>query len=168
MTAPRMRAGTTDRQAAVDLLSRHFTEGRLTAGEFDERVAKAYASTYLDELPELSVDLPAEEPRRGPGTRRPGSDGVGQFGPPGPWSGPGRPGLYGPGMRGPGSSGPGMRRPPRFLAVFVVLAVILSISAMSHGFFPFPVIWVAVLLLLLSRGSHRRRWAEQSRWEHRR
>ena len=92
MTAPRMRAGTTDRQAAVDLLSRHFTEGRLTAGEFDERVAKAYASTYLDELPELSVDLPAEEPRRGPGSRRPGPDGFGQFGPPGPWSGPGRPG----------------------------------------------------------------------------
>ena len=155
MTAPRMRAGTTDRQAAVDLLSRHFTEGRLTAGEFDERVAKAYASTYLDELPELSVDLPAEEPRRGPGSRRPGPDGFGQFGPTGPWSGPGRPGPYGPGMRGPG-----MRRPPKFLAVFVVLAVIFSISAMSHGFFPFPLIWVAVVLLLLSRGGHRRRWAE--------
>jgi len=168
MTAPRMRAGTTDRQAAVDLLSQHFTEGRLTAGEFDERVAKAYAATYLDELPELSLDLPANEPRRGPGTRRPGPEGYGKFGPPGPWSGPGRPGLSGPGMRGPGMCGSGMRRPPLLLAVFVVVAVILSISAMSHGLFPFPLIWAAVALLLLSRGGHRRRWAEDGSREHRR
>ena len=56
--------------------------------------------------------------------------------------------------------GPGARRPPRFLAVFIVLAVIFSISAISHGFFPFPLIWVAVVLLFLSRGAHRRRWAE--------
>ena len=157
MTAPRMRAGTSDRQGAVDLLSRHFTEGRLNAAEFDERVAKAYAATFLDELPELSADLPVEEPRRGPGSRRPGPDGFGQFGPPGPWSGPGRPAQF----------GPGMRRPPRFVAVFVVLAVIFSISAMSHGFFPFPLIWLAVVLLLMSRGRHRRNWADHNSREHR-
>jgi Domain of unknown function (DUF1707) len=161
MTSPRMRAGTTDRQTTVDLLSRHFTEGRLNAGEFDERVAKAYAATYLDELPELSVDLPAEEPRRGPGGRRPGPDGFGQFGPPGQWSGYGRPAQFGPGMRRPGP-----RRPPRFLAVFVVLAVIFSISAMANGFFPFPLIWLAVVLLLMSRGGHRRRWADYNSRDH--
>jgi hypothetical protein len=160
MTAPRMRAGTTDRQAAVDLLSRHFSEGRLTAGEFDERVAKAYAATYLDELPELSVDLPADE-RRGPGGRRAYPDGYGQFGPPGTWPGYGRPVQYGPGMRRPGP-----RRPPRFLAVFVVLAVIFSISAMANGFFPFPLIWLAIVLLLVSRGGHRRRWAEYNSRPH--
>ena len=128
MTSPRMRAGTTDRQTAVDVLSRHFTEGRLNAGEFDERVAKAYAATYLDELPELSADLPAEEPRRGPGSRRPGPDGFGQFGPPGPWSG-----TRSAGPVRTGDASTGMRRPPRFLAVFVVLAVIFSISAWPTG-----------------------------------
>lgn len=162
MTTPRMRAGTTDRQTTVDLLSRHFTEGRLNAGEFDERVATAYAATYLDELPELSADLPAEDKRRGPGSRRSGPDGFGQLGSPDPWSGPGRSALCGSGMRGPG-----MHRPPRFLAVFVVLALIFSISAISHGFFPFPLIWVAAVLLLLSRGGHRRRWAECESRQHR-
>ena len=168
MTAPRMRAGTADRQATVDLLARHFTEGRLDAGEFDERVAKAYAATYLDELPELSVDLPPDEPRHGPGGRQPGPDGFGQFGPPGPWSGTCRQPQFGPGMYGSGMHRPGMYRPPRFLGVFVLLTVIFSISAMANGFFPFPLIWLAVVLLLLSRGGHRRRWAEQGSKEHRR
>ena len=49
-----MRAGTADRQAAVDGLTRHFTEGRLNPNEFDERVGTAYAAIYLDELPEFS------------------------------------------------------------------------------------------------------------------
>ena len=67
MTAPRMRAGTADRQAAVDGLARHFTDGRLDADEFDERVATAYGSTYLDELPPCSPTChrTARNPRRG-------------------------------------------------------------------------------------------------------
>jgi len=65
MTAPRMRAGNTDRQGAVDGLTRHFTDGRLDAGEFDERVGMANAATHLDELPALFADLPEDPPRRG-------------------------------------------------------------------------------------------------------
>jgi hypothetical protein len=57
---PRMRAGDKDRQRVVETLGRHFGEGRLRVDEFDERVAQAHAAIYLDELPRLTVDLPAE------------------------------------------------------------------------------------------------------------
>jgi hypothetical protein len=152
MTAPRMRAGTADRQAAVDGLARHFTDGRLDANEFDERVATAYGATYLDELPDLFADLPPDEQSHRSGLRRLDHQGA-QFGPAdrsAPWSGPQR----------PPRSGPPMQRPPLFLAAFVMLAMIFSISALAHGFFPFPLIWVAVVFLLLSRGARRRRWSE--------
>ena len=57
---PRMRAGDKDRQRVVEQLGRHFGEGRLTVQEFDERVVRAHASVYLDELPALTADLPGE------------------------------------------------------------------------------------------------------------
>ena len=64
---PRMRAGDKDRQQVVEQLGKHFGEGRLTVQEFDERVVRAHASVYLDELPALTVDLPRDpEPRRRP------------------------------------------------------------------------------------------------------
>jgi Domain of unknown function (DUF1707) len=67
---PRMRAGDKDRQQVVVQLGRHFGEGRLTVEEFDERVVRAHASVYLDELPALTVDLPGDpEPQHRP-TRR--------------------------------------------------------------------------------------------------
>jgi uncharacterized protein DUF1707 len=66
---PRMRAGDKDRQQVVELLGKHFGEGRLTIEEFDERVVRAHASVYLDELPALTVDLPRDpEPPRRPTT----------------------------------------------------------------------------------------------------
>jgi Flp pilus assembly protein TadB len=66
---PRMRAGDKDRQRIVEQLGTHFGEGRLTVDEFDERVVRAHASVYLDELPALTADLPGEpqpqsQPRR--------------------------------------------------------------------------------------------------------
>ena len=64
---PRMRAGDKDRQRVVEQLGKHFGEGRLTVAEFDERVIRAHASVYLDELPALTADLPRDpEPRRRP------------------------------------------------------------------------------------------------------
>ena len=62
---PRMRAGDKDRQRVVEQLGKHFGEGRLTVEEFDERVVRAHASVYLDELPALTADLP-REPRAAP------------------------------------------------------------------------------------------------------
>jgi hypothetical protein len=57
---PRIRAGDKDRQRVVETLGRHFGEGRLRVDEFDERVARAHAVVYLDELPALTADLPAD------------------------------------------------------------------------------------------------------------
>ena len=68
---PRMRAGDKDRQRVVEQLGKHFGEGRLTVEEFDDRVVRAHASVYLDELPALTADLPRDpEPHRRP-TRSP-------------------------------------------------------------------------------------------------
>ena len=51
MTEPaRIRAGTTDRQAAVDQLSTHFADGRLDAAEFDlhQLVARSsFAGSFI-------------------------------------------------------------------------------------------------------------------------
>jgi hypothetical protein len=55
-----MRAGDKDRQSVVEVLGKHFGEGRLTVEEFDERVVRAHASVYLDELPPLTADLPGD------------------------------------------------------------------------------------------------------------
>jgi hypothetical protein len=64
---PRMRAGDKDRQRVVEQLGKHFGEGRLTVEEFDDRVVRAHASVYLDELPALTADLPRDpEPQRRP------------------------------------------------------------------------------------------------------
>src|SRR3978361_1421004 len=68
---PRMRAGDKDRQGVVEHLGTHFGEGRLTVEEFDERVVRAHASVYLDELPALTADLPRDpEPPRRPARSR--------------------------------------------------------------------------------------------------
>jgi hypothetical protein len=144
-----MRAGTTDRQAAVDRLTRHFTDGRLDAGEFDERVGKAYAATHLDELPVLFADLPENESHTGygPGIRRPPGDGAGSFPAAPPWSGPYRTHYH---------------RPPRFLVAVVLLALLFSICAVTHGFFPFPLIWIGFVLLFVSMRGRHRRWAAEN------
>jgi hypothetical protein len=68
---PRMRAGDRDRQRVVEQLGTHFGEGRLTVDEFDDRVVRAHASVYLDELPPLTADLPVEHTPRRRATGRP-------------------------------------------------------------------------------------------------
>jgi hypothetical protein len=54
-----MLAGTADRERAIDVLKAGFTEGRLTAAEHEERVARAHAARTCVELAELVADLPA-------------------------------------------------------------------------------------------------------------
>ncbi len=53
-----IRASDADREAVVERLSRSFAQGRLTADEFDERVAQAWASRTVAELAALIRDLP--------------------------------------------------------------------------------------------------------------
>ena len=68
---PRIRAGDKDRHRVVEELGKHFGEGRLTVDEFDERVVRAHGAVYLDQLPALTADLPAERPPRPRRHRRP-------------------------------------------------------------------------------------------------
>ena len=154
MTTPRMRAGTTDRQDAVDRLSRHFAEGRLDTDEFDTRVTKAYAATYLDELPELLEDLPEGRPQPGrqlsrqPEPRRVAAAGHFYDDRPEPWRGQ-------------------LQRPPRWLGVAVLIGLVFAIGALTHGIFLFPLIWLA--FAFSATGGRRHRWEGQnSDWRCRR
>ena len=72
---PQMKAADADRDAVVAALSEHFQTGRLTREELDERTGRALTARTLDELDELTADLPAIRPAepapvvrsRGPG-----------------------------------------------------------------------------------------------------
>jgi Domain of unknown function (DUF1707) len=83
---PRIRASDADRDRAAALLQEHHAAGRLTAGEFHDRLEKAMESGTLGEIDELMADLPAidlyELPeaalRRQARQHRGGRDGLGQ------------------------------------------------------------------------------------------
>ena len=59
---PQMRASDADRDGVVAALSEHFQTGRLTREELDERTERALTARTLDELDELTADLPAIRP----------------------------------------------------------------------------------------------------------
>jgi hypothetical protein len=59
---PQMKASDADRDAVVAALSEHFQTGRLTREELDERAGRALTARTLDELDELTADLPAIRP----------------------------------------------------------------------------------------------------------
>ena len=64
---PSIRASDADRERVVEILRQHTAEGRITAEEFDERMAAAYGARTLGALAELTTDLPvdlAEHARR--------------------------------------------------------------------------------------------------------
>lgn len=63
MNGQPMRASDRDRDEAVRVLSEHYADGRLDHDEFDARMTRASAATYLHELDPLFADLP---PRSGP------------------------------------------------------------------------------------------------------
>lgn len=58
----RLRASDADREAAVERLRAHHTDGRLAPEEFRVRMEAAYDATYVDELAPLFVDLPPAAP----------------------------------------------------------------------------------------------------------
>lgn len=60
--APELRAGDADRDKTITLLREAFAEGRLTQGEFDDRMTKAQEAKTFGELDVLTSDLPAPPP----------------------------------------------------------------------------------------------------------
>jgi hypothetical protein len=69
---PELRASDQDRDATVQRLQVAFAEGRLTDGEFDERMRTALAARIHADLDELLADLPAAS-----GAPRPAAPGPG-------------------------------------------------------------------------------------------
>ena len=53
-----MRASDADRERTATLLRQHYSEGRLDAREYDERIERCYAAKTVRELDDLFVDLP--------------------------------------------------------------------------------------------------------------
>ncbi|PXY25393.1 DUF1707 SHOCT-like domain-containing protein [Prauserella muralis] len=62
MDQPWIRASDADRDRVVATLRRHVGDGRLNLDEFSERAASAYRARTLNELNELTRDLPALDP----------------------------------------------------------------------------------------------------------
>lgn len=58
----RVRAADADRHRVVHRLQEAVGLGQLGLDEGSDRMARAWASRYLDELPELTADLPAPAP----------------------------------------------------------------------------------------------------------
>ncbi|MFG1781959.1 DUF1707 domain-containing protein [Rhodococcus oryzae] len=59
---PEIRIGTAEREQALAQLSDHFSDGRLTVTEFDERSAVIAAATTRGQLEQVFADLPAAVP----------------------------------------------------------------------------------------------------------
>ncbi|HLJ99017.1 MAG TPA: DUF1707 and DUF4190 domain-containing protein [Streptosporangiaceae bacterium] len=56
---PALRAATTDRERAIDVLKAAFAEGRLTQAEYNDRMGRAHEARTYGELMTLTGDLPA-------------------------------------------------------------------------------------------------------------
>jgi hypothetical protein len=59
-----LRIGDDERNKAVELLSEHLTEGRLTQTEFNDRLSIALQAKTTEELEQLFEDLPGPNPGR--------------------------------------------------------------------------------------------------------
>ena len=111
--APANRAANADRERAIDVLKAGFAEGRLTKGEYDERVSRVYAARTYGELEPLVADLPA-----------------------GPFGGPVQyPGGQYPGGQYPGGQYPGGQYPDGFYPVPAVQPRVngLAVAALACG-----------------------------------
>jgi hypothetical protein len=59
---PELRVGDADRSRVVDLLSQHYTEGRLDANELKDRIDRAMGAKTRGQLANLLTDLPPIAP----------------------------------------------------------------------------------------------------------
>ena len=73
---PDLRVSQAERDEVAATLGRHYADGRLSVGEYEERVAAALEARTGRDLDALLVDLPAPAPApaTSPRVRRPGDD----------------------------------------------------------------------------------------------
>ncbi|MFI5606113.1 DUF1707 domain-containing protein [Amycolatopsis sp. NPDC051903] len=123
----RLRASDTDRERVAAIIQAAGSEGRLTLEEVEDRLSTVYATRYVDELGELTTDLPRPEPVR-------------------------RPGAGWPLTRAALREHPALRV---HLAVVVAVAVLLIVrwAVLGAGFFwpVMPVFWLFVTLVVHAR-----------------
>ncbi len=120
---PQMKASDADRDAVVAALSEHFQAGRLTSEELEERTGRALAARTLDQLDELTADLPAPRP-------------AAPVAPVAPVAPPHRPGY--------------LAMVPLVvpLAALAVIALVLGTGAGAHAW---GIWWVIAVALLIAR-----------------
>jgi Domain of unknown function (DUF1707) len=130
-----IRVSDVDRNAVTELLTQHYTEGRLDQGEFDERVTRAMAAKTRGDLTGLFDDLPDSGSTAGAG---PAADGTAV-----PYRRRRRPGLL--------------------RALLLVIAVMICANVAWHAFtslfFIGPLVWGFVLvavILLVTKATRRR------------
>lgn len=59
-----IRVSDVERETTVDSLRHHYSAGRLTAGELEDRIESAYHAKVRGDLDRLMYDLPSERGRR--------------------------------------------------------------------------------------------------------
>jgi hypothetical protein len=122
----RVRASDAERERVAEVLRHAMSEGRLTLTEGEERLAAAYATTYRDELPPITADLPPAEPA--PDRGKPG--------------------------RGRADRRPfGMRRRRPAISLLALAALALGIWAVTADGPVWPVILLGVLAIMLTKRS---------------
>jgi Domain of unknown function (DUF1707) len=62
----RIRASHADREQVIELLKAAFVQGRLTTGELDARLGRAFAARTYAELAAVTADIPADLVRAQP------------------------------------------------------------------------------------------------------
>ncbi len=146
-----MRVGDAEREATAAELREHFTSGRLTLEELNERLDKAFAAKTRGDLDALMRDLPSARPG-GDGAARP--DGPGWSGPGSGWSGPGAGWGANAGHRAGATVG-------AMVSTFVVLCALLVIGGLGVAGIgtgrPIGIVLILAALALLRRFIFRRR-----------
>lgn len=128
----RIRAGDADRERVVEALRRAYSEGRLDAEEFGQRTDSAYAATYVDDLPPLLADLPTERhDRQAEHAQHEQHGSISEAWP---------------------------RWRPLLPILVVALVVLAATGVLRHGFFPFPLFWLAVFAFVMLRRRPGRRF----------
>jgi hypothetical protein len=141
-----IRASDADRDVVVDALREAYTEGRLTADEFDERMSAAYVSRTWGQLRELTVDLPVQ-PALGadvPGRQLPAPAASPAYP---PWRAQDDP-VSEPGKDPPGEPPATTGRPRRPVGIFV--PVLIWTLLVAHGAAVFPALFVVALVFVLA------------------
>lgn len=130
-----IRVSDAERNEVAELLGRHYADGRLDQGEFDERVSRTMAAKTRGDLAGLFDDLPETEPAG---------------------DGPGGPAGQALPYRAPRRRG-GLAR-PLLLLILLFICANFAWHAFTSLFFIQPLVWAFVIVavvLLVNRSHHR-------------